>query len=1093
MRLCEFRLPLLPAWRFALGIALGLALHAGIAQAAPEPRHGRLADIAFQHIGQDQGLPNAIATALAEDGQGFLWIGSPGGLSRWDGYRFRVYQAEPQRDGALPDNYVQALHGDARGRLWVGTTSAGLLRHDPATDDFVRYAVGGEQGLSHVSVRQMLDDGEGGLWVVTDAGLDRLDPASGRIEHASRSWASAAGPQVRVLLRDRRGTLWLGSTAGLFRREPGAGRLEAVPLRGGTTVQPEVLKQDSAGRIWVGSLQHGVFVLPDEGRAPASPVRERSMHDGMDLLADSQIAGIAEVQPGEVWVATLSQGLVAVDLAQGDTRRIRHVPAWPMSLADNALRGLYRDRSGLVWVATNRGLSRHDPRQSGVLSRFGVTPDGGDALDARFVSTEISWIQPMPDGGLWLGTHKSGIDILDARGARVGALRPDASRPEAALPADIVLAMAPAPDGGLFVGTKRGLFRADAAGRRVSRVTLAGRDPAASVWALLADGENLWVGGQTDGLWRLDLRSGRSEAFAPAASGLSDQRITVLARDAREPGVLWVGTRHGLNRVELGSRTVAQWLPGPVQAGSLSAGFVTALLADDHGRLWVGSYGGGIDVLPAQSGDAQQRVGPAQGLPDSTVNALLQDLQGRIWASTDNGLARVDAQTLAVLALRRAEGVVFPTYWTGSAARTARGELLFGGAGGMTVVQPEKLQTWTYRPGVLVTDVKLGGQPLHLDPAAPALTVAPEANSLAVEFSSTDFSAPERNRYAFKLEGYDADWVPTDASRRLAAYANLPPGDYRLRLRASNRDGQWGERDLALPIRVLPAWHQTWWFRAGVALSLALLMLAAVRLRTRLLHRRQRELEFKVRQRTAELEAVHRTLEEKSAQLQMSSVTDPLTGLHNRRFLSDHIEQDLSASLRRAQETLAAGGQPLDTDNVFLLLDVDAFKRINDRYGHAGGDAVLVQFGARLRSVLRESDYLVRWGGEEFLAVARDTDRERAAELAERMRAIIAATPFELEDGGRIDVSCSVGFACIPFELERPMARSWQQVVNLADLGLYAAKRSGRNAWVGVHTAVGRGAIGQRVVGGFGLSSNRALDDVAAAIAAPAEPSALVD
>ncbi|MDR7334463.1 two-component regulator propeller domain-containing protein [Roseateles asaccharophilus] len=1059
--------------------------------AAPEPQHDRLADIAFQHVTQDQGLPNAIATTLAEDGQGFLWIGSPGGLSRWDGYRFRVYQADPLRDGALPDNYVQALHGDTQGRLWVGTTSAGLLRHDPATDRFVRYAAGGGRGLSHVSVRQVLDDGDGGLWIVTDGGLDRLDPASGRIEHASRGWAVAAGAQVRVLLRDRRGALWLGSAAGLFRREPGATGVVAVPLRGGVTVQPEVLRQDGAGRIWVGSLQHGVFVLADEGRAPASPVRERAMPDGQDVLRDSQIAGLAEVQPGEMWIATQAQGLVAVNLDQAETRRIRHVPAWPMSLADNALRALYRDRAGLVWVATNRGLSRHDPRQSGVLSRFGVTPDGGDALDARFVSTEISWIEPRPDGGLWLGTHKSGVDILDATGRRVGALRPDAARPDTALPADIVLAMAPAPDGSVFLGTKRGLYRADGAGRRVTRVALPGRDPAASVWTLLADGDDLWVGGQADGLWRLDLRSGQGEAVALAAPGLSDQRITVLARDTREAGVLWVGTRHGLNRVTLAGRRVSQWLPGPVGAGALSAGFITALLTDDRGRLWVGSYGGGIDVLLSR-GDAPLRLGTGQGLPDSTVNAMLQDLQGRIWASTDNGLARIDAQTLAVTALRRAEGVVFPTYWTGSAARTARGELLFGGAGGMTVVLPEKLQAWTYRPTVLVTDVKLGGQPLPLNPAGGALTVKPDANSLAVEFSSTDFSAPERNRFAYQLEGYDAGWVPTDASRRLAAYANLPPGDYRLRLRASNRDGQWSERELALPIRVLPAWHQTWWFRAGVALGAGLLLLTAVRLRTRLLRQRQRELEDKVRQRTAELEALHRTLEQKSAELQMSSVTDPLTGLHNRRFLTDHIEQDLAASLRRAQETLAAGGQPLDTDSVFLLLDVDAFKRINDRHGHAAGDAVLVQFGARLRSVLRESDYLVRWGGEEFLAVARDTDRAQAEELAERMRGVIAAEPFQLDDGGEIAVTCSVGFACVPFELERPQARSWQQVVNLADLALYAAKRSGRNAWVGVHTAHGRGAIGRQVVGGFGVSSNRPLDEVTAALASPAEPDAVV-
>ena len=401
----------------------------------------------------------------------------------------------------------------------------------------------------------------------------------------------------------------------------------------------------------------------------------------------------------------------------------------------------------------------------------------------------------------------------------------------------------------------------------------------------------------------------------------------------------------------------------------------------------------------------------------------------------------------------------------------------------MTVVQPEKLQTWTYKSGVLISRVKVGGRDMPLDPSGgPALTVPANGNSLAVEFSSTDFSAPERNRYAYKLDGYDADWVGTDAAHRLASYANLPPGEYRLLLRASNRDGQWGERELALPVRVLPAWHQTWWARAGVVVALVLLLLAAVRLRTRMLRDRQRELELKVRQRTAELESLHRTLEEKSAQLQLSSVTDPLTGLHNRRFLTDHIDHDLAASLRRSQETRAAGGAPLDTDSVFLLMDIDGFKRINDRHGHASGDAVLVQFGERLRSVLRESDYLVRWGGEEFLAVARDTDRARADELAERVRAVIANTPFALEDGGQLDVTCSVGFACVPFERERPQARTWQQVVNLADLGLYAAKQAGRNAWVGVHTASGSGAIGQRVVGGFGLSSNRPLDDVAGAL-----------
>lgn len=1078
-----------------LALLAAFALATLPAQAQPEGRRwSQLADITFQHLSQEQGLPNAIATAVAEDGQGFLWVGTLSGLARWDGYRFKVYKSDTQRAGALPDSYVQSLLGDASGRLWVGTSSAGLLRFDPASDRFVPVPVGGPQGLSHVSVRQIADDGAGGLWVVTDGGLDHLDPASGRVDHASAAggWAAGAGTQVWALLRDRRGQLWIGSAAGLFRRPAAGALLQAVPLLPGHGVQPQALAQDRAGRIWAGGLHDGVYVLADEGEAPAVVVREAGVADGDDLLANNQITSLLEVQPGEMWVATLGQGIVSVDFEHHDSRRIRHVPAWPVSLADNALRSLYRDRAGLVWAASNRGLSRYDPQQSAVLSRLGASPEVGDALDSRFISSEISWILPMPDGRLWLATHRSGIDILDATGARVAGLRPDPGRPETALPQDIVLAMTRTADGGVFIATKRGLYRADGDGSRLRRVSWQGRDPTASTWALLADGDTLWVGGQFDGLWRLDLASGHGVRLPLQAPGLTDQRVMVLARG--EGGSLWVGTRNGLNRVDPARGGVVQYVAAPAQPHGLTAGFVTTLMTDAQGRLWVGSYGGGIDILPAPGHEAEPmlRLGPAQGLPDGSVNALIQDLQGQVWTSTDDGLAVIDPATLKLRSLRRAEGVVFPTYWTGAVARTERGELLFGGAGGMTVVRPEKLQTWSYRPAVLVTDVQVGGRPVPaVAGRAAALDVPADANSLTVEFASTDFSAPERNRYAYKLAGYDADWIPADATRRLATYTNLPPGKYQLMLRASNRDGAWAERELGLAVRVLPAWHQTWWARCLALLALALLMFAAVRGRTRLLRHRHQMLEHKVSERTAELQALHRVLEEKSAQLELSSLTDPLTGLHNRRFLTEHIEQDLAASLRRAQEARAAGAQPLDTDSVFLLLDIDAFKRINDRYGHAAGDAVLVQLGARLRGMLRESDYLVRWGGEEFLAVARDTDRVRAEELAERMRAVVAGAPFVLDDGGELAVSCSIGFACMPFEFERPQGRSWQQIVKLADHGLYAAKRSGRDAWVGVHA--GPCAPGRRQVGEFCVTSNRDLDDVAAEMRSPTAPGAVLE
>jgi diguanylate cyclase (GGDEF)-like protein len=1064
----------------ALG-ATGL-VNAATAAAAPA-RWSQVTELSFQRLTQDQGLPNEIATDVAEDGAGFVWVGTLGGLARWDGYRFRVYRADPRTAGALPDNVIQTVHGDAAGRLWVGTSAAGLVRYDPATDRFVTTAAG-PQGLSHVSVHAIVDDGSGGLWVGTDGGLDHVDPMTGAVHRGGDGLPGLQGNAVQVLLRDRSGRLWAGTENGLFRRDNGAARFVGVPLGGTSDPQPEPMSllEDAGGRVWVGTLRHGAFIV-DSGDA-VQPVAGAA-------LQTQQINAIVEVRPGEIWLGTAGQGIVAVDAASGATRQIRHRPMLPMSLSDNAVRNLHRDRAGLIWVPTNHGVNRHDPGQSAILTMFGASAaeEGADVA-----STEISWILPLDDGRIWLGTHKRGIAIIDDSGRPAGALRPDAAHSDTALPQDAVLALERGGDDTVFVGTKRGLYRATADGRRVGRVAFAGRHPNASTWALLKDGGTLWIGGQSDGLWQLDLASGRARpARHEPAQPLSDQRITVLARGPA--GSLWVGTRYGLNRYDPARGAVTQALPAPNTPQGLSGGFISTLYTDRQGRLWVGTYGGGINILEEGAGDLAQarfrHLGVAQGLPDDNVNALLEDAKGQVWVSTDNGLAVVDPATLALRALRRAEGVVFATYWSGAAARTAQGELLFGGAGGLSIVRPDQLQTWNYRPPLLVTEVRVGGRPVL---AGAPLTVPADANSLAVEFAAADYSAPERNRYAYRLEGFESHWVETDATRRLAAYTNLPPGRYTLQLRGSNRDGIWSEAGVSLPVEVLAAWHQTWWARATGVLAMLLVLLAVVRWRTRLLRRQQAELEHKVNERTAELHKVSLALEEKSRVLEQSSLTDPLTGLHNRRFLTARIDVEVGASVRRAVEARAAGVvHPVDTDNVFLLIDIDHFKLVNDVHGHAAGDAVLVQFGQRLQTLVRESDFLVRWGGEEFLAVARNTDRDRAEELAERIRSVVAERPFALDDGRSLVLTCSIGFATMPFALQQPRALGWQDVVKLADLALLAAKRVGRNAWVGLQTGESAAVDGlvaqlqadpQRVLRGgeVGFTSNRPRAAVAAAL-----------
>jgi diguanylate cyclase (GGDEF)-like protein len=326
-----------------------------------------------------------------------------------------------------------------------------------------------------------------------------------------------------------------------------------------------------------------------------------------------------------------------------------------------------------------------------------------------------------------------------------------------------------------------------------------------------------------------------------------------------------------------------------------------------------------------------------------------------------------------------------------------------------------------------------------------------QQNRLRAISVNRPYSQPGRNRYRYRLDGLDAGWIDAGALGRAAAYPNLAPGRYKLHLQGSNRDGAWSPNELQIAVEVRAAWWQTRWALALALVAIVTLVAGVVRVRTRLLLRHHRELENRVRERTEALEAVTAELRRKSIELEEVSLTDPLTGLRNRRFLERQMPSDVALAVRHRESSpdlLAAN--PGDQDLLFFLIDIDHFKRINDEHGHGTGDSVLMQMRGRLEQVFRAGDYLLRWGGEEFLIVARDTPRERAAELAERARLAISAVPFVFENGGSLQCSASVGFAAFPLWPAWPRALDWRQVVDLADAALYLAKGAGRNAWVGL-------------------------------------------
>ena len=921
--------------RFVVGLLGVLVLNGLPAQATPSPpRWSLLADTVFQHLSTEQGLPNAAVTALVEGADGFIWVGTQNGLARWDGYRFRVYQVDFNDPTSLPDNFILTLHKDLQGRLWIGTQGGGLAKYDGLTDRFIRIPVG-KNGISHVSVRSIVDDNAGGLWIGTRRGLDHFIPDTGKVVHyldADKNPASLPSVEVMSLMLDRNAQLWIGTRNGLVRLNPRTAIYSqvSVPTASGTTPAISGLSQSSDGKIWIGALNFGAFMIDPVTNADSpQQIREMSVtpakistNDASDdsednaALDGNTVESIYEVTPGQIWLGPVGQGIVVVDSQTLQTRRLKNTPGLQSSLPNDVVKRILRDRSGLIWVGTQRGVSRHDPAQSAVLSVFSRGKKSGG-----IVENKINSLRLMPDGRLWLGLGSSGINIVNPDTHEIIWLRPDQSQPESRLPRARVLSISEPMNDSIYIATDRGLYRSDLTGGTIRLIKAAPIDPFQPVRSMLLIDNNLWLG-TFNGIWILDLAdNGRPARRPPGLEKLNQEVITVLQTDPK--GRLWIGTsNNGLYRFDPVSGQLQHYRPDIANPIALQPGVVTTLVRDSRGWLWVGTLGGGLSLLKTPNDDDDkpprfQRFGIPEGLPDVVVNKILEDAEGYIWVSTDAGLAVQDAKTLKIRALRQAEGVELSSYWIGVGVTTSQGELIFGGDGGLTVVRPALMKTWNYRPPVVVTQIQASGKAVAVKKfnstkrLGRLLQIEPEANSFAVEFSALDFSNPARNRYAYKLEGYDKEWINTDATRRLAAYTNLPPGDYRLRLRGSNRNGVWTEQDLVLPVRVKPAWHQHWWFYLAQVLAVLAAGFAIVQVRTRYLRRSEQELTFQVRQRTIELD---------QKQLELSTANNEL----------NHANEDLNqavAGLKLSLETVRQLGDigreitaNLDADSVFQSL-----------------------------------------------------------------------------------------------------------------------------------------------------------------------------
>jgi diguanylate cyclase (GGDEF)-like protein len=1030
------------------GVAV-LAALAGPARAAAKP-------LRFERFSLEQGLSQTTVLSMHQDSRGFMWFGTEDGLNRFDGVSFTTYQHDARDASSLPNNMVWAIAEDAAGDLWIGTEGGGVSRWDRRTDRFVHLGAPATPAIS-AKVRALHLTSDGAVWIGTkDAGLFRLDPRTNEVRsfrHAAADPTSLSHDGVYAIAAGRGGELWVGTDGGLNRLDPVSGRVERhLHDPGRTDSLPSdrirALAEDADGRLWVGT--YGGLGRLDAGGDRFVNYR----HDAADAdsLSHDRVRTLLADADGRLWVGT-DGGLDLMERPRESFRHYRHEPAEPTSLGDDNVMSLFRDRGGLIWVGTRTaGVHKANPATWAFGHRT-QSPSDPEGLAAR----SVTGFAQDASGRVWIGTFGGGLHALDRLTGEARRYRPRAGT----VLSDRVMALAADPQGGLWVGTMdRGLARLDPATGAARHYRHDPKDAgtlgADGVMALAFDREGaLWVGTYGGGLNRLDAASGRFTRFQndPAEPrSLSSNIVTSIAEDPS--GLLWVGTDGaGLNRLDPESGVAVRFRHDPRNAASLGSDSVFALHLDGEGRLWVGTRGAGLAVLePGPAQTAFRHVTEAQGLPNDVVYGIVPDGRGQLWLSTNNGLACLDPRTGEVKSYDVSHGLQSGEFNFGAHLRTAGGEMLFGGVNGFNAFRPERVTRNASAPPVVLTSfLKFNRPVLGVGPVAqlPGVDLGYRDDVVTFEFAALDYAAPGRNRYAYRLEGFESEWIDLGSLRRVT-YTNLPPGSFRLRVRAANSDGVWNEQGLSLPVRVeAPPWRR-WWAYLGYGVLVAGLAGAFLQAQKRKLQREERysrRLEEEVEQRTEELAVRNADLQETNRKLAEASLTDSLTGLRNRRFLFEQVSRDAEL-VRRRYLALKEGSAPRPFDLSFVMIDLDNFKQINDTCGHAAGDAVLKRVREVLERTCRISDVLIRWGGDEFLLVGRDNDPEQVSAVAERIRSEIEAAAYEVGEGQITRTSCSVGYACYPFQRDEPDLYSWEDVLGLADAALYSAKTT-RNAWVG--------------------------------------------
>lgn len=814
---------------------------------------------AFQTLSKKDGLSQASVFAIAQDGAGFLWFGTRDGLNKYDGYQFKIYKTETVGE-TLAGNDVRTLYYDqVRNVIWVGTTT-GLSIYDPSRDRFSKYSHDPEdqKTISNNEIRQIYRDHSQRLWVGTSTGLNLLDERTGEfsryyIDHSEALDRSTN--DVKVIHEDKQGTLWLGTADGLYRLRidsNGSYIFEEETFEEGQQLSDRSIKhivEDAAGNLWIGTFAGGLNLWNR-----TSGIITPYIYDKNDptSLSHNNIRSLCLDENDNLWIGTFD-GLNLLKRAASSFMRFSKSESGGIGLSDKSVRSLLIDDRGSLWVGTYYGgVNNLDEK----YNRFKKNIPPGSGLRDKVVSS----FAEDPDHNLWIGTEGDGINYFNKSKLTIQNLRHDPLNQNSLSGNNVKQLLL---DGDyLWIGTfQAGLNRYDTKNGTFKRyqtsTTNKNTISANSVYGLLKDDNLLYILTYGGGLDILDTETSQFYHFKHDPD-LDNTLTSDYGRAIIKPNknLLWIGTESGLHKVTLDD----SGLPVTFEV-FLEDENIYSLTTDSNGYLWIGTFGHGFYHLDSQR-TVLQHFNRRDGLPGSTVLGILEVAADELWISTNNGLSRFDPLTRHFTNYGYSNGLENSEYNYNAYLKDSHGDLLFGGFNGFTYFDPKDINTNTYVPPVVFTELRKNNQLVNAGDDSGLLeysinqtneiTFAYREANFSIKFAALDYFSPENNLYTFMLEGIDNDWNQS-VGKTEATYTIQKHGEYVFKLRGANSEGVWNKNERRLKIIVLPPLWKTGWAYLIYFILLLALALALYRF-VKLQHRLQ--LEKLVNHQQAELHEV---------------------------------------------------------------------------------------------------------------------------------------------------------------------------------------------------------------------------------------------